>query len=220
MIQKKYTGQIRKHAKRVLNGLWNVFIDGFFTLLPLCLTIGIFSFSFSLLKNLLSPLQGLGFPYLHLIPHHEFLVVLTLILVAGVFLKSFVLRSMLDFFESVLSKIPLVYPIYNSLKQLVNAFTPSDNPTFKKIVLVEFPRKGISSIGFLTGEFSSQLLPDSKDTIYYSIFIPMTPNPTNGFFIIVAENDFTELNLTTQEAMALVMSGGIIQPERLKKESE
>ncbi len=217
-MKKKYNRQIRKQAKRILNGLWNVFIDGFFTLLPLCLTIGIFSFSFSLLKNLLSPLQGLGIPYLHLIPHHEFLVVLTLILLAGIFLKSFVLRSMLDFFENILSRIPLIRPIYNSIKQLVDAFTPSDNPTFKKIVLVEFPRKGMYSIGFLTGEFSSQLVPTSKDEIYYSIFIPMTPNPTNGFFIVITENDFTELNLTTQEAMALVMSGGIIQPDRLKKE--
>ncbi len=217
-MEKKYKRQIRKQVKRIINVVWNVFIDGFFTLLPLCLTIGIFSFSFSLLKNLLSPLQGLDVPYLHLIPHNEFLVVLSLILLAGIFLKSFVLRSLLNFFESILSKIPLIRPIFNSIKQLVDAFTPSDNPTFKKIVLVEFPRKGIYSIGFLTGEFSSQLLPIPKDVIYYSIFIPMTPNPTNGFFIVIAENDFTELNLTTQEAMALVMSGGIIQPDRLKKE--
>lgn len=217
-MQKKYTRQIKKQTKRFLNGLWNVFIDGFFTLLPLCVTIGIFSFSFSLLKNLLSPLQGLGIPYLDLIPHHEFLVVLTLILLAGIFLKSFVLRSMLDFFETVFSKIPLVRPIYLSVKQLVDAFSPSDNPTFKKIVLVEFPRKGIYSIGFLTGEFSSQLVPTNKKETYYSIFVPMTPNPTNGFFIAITEDDFTEIDLTTQEAMALVMSGGIIQPDRLKKE--
>jgi len=216
-MQKKRRSHLHTYLKKTVNAFWNVFIDGFFTLLPLCLTIGIFSFSFSLLKSLLSPLQGLGIPYLDVIPHHEFLVVLTIIILAGLFLKSFVLRSMLDFFEILFSKIPLVRPIYLSIKQLVEAFSPSDNPTFKKIVLVEFPRKGIYSIGFLTSEFSSQLTPANKHETYYSIFVPMTPNPTNGFFIAITADDFTEIDLTTQEAMALVMSGGIIQPERLKK---
>lgn len=216
-MKKQSFRPIKKRIRQALNNLWTVFIDGFFTLLPLCVTVGIFSFSFSLLKGLLSPLQGLGIPYLDVIPHHEFLVVLTVILLAGIFLKSLVLRSMLDFFEAVLARIPLVRPIYLSVKQLTEAFSPSDNPTFKKIVLVEFPRKGIYSIGFLTGEFSSQLIPSSKKEQYYSIFVPMAPNPTNGFFVALTEDDFTEINLTTQEAMALVMSGGIIQPERLKK---
>jgi len=219
-MQKKRRSPLRKQLKRMFNALWNVFIDGFFTLLPLCLTVGIFSFSFSLLKSLLSPLQGLGIPYLDVIPHHEFLLVLTIIMLAGLFLKTFVLRSLLDFFESVFSKIPLVRPIYMSVKQLVDAFSPGDNPTFKKIVLVEFPRKGIYSIGFLTTEIPTQLMPATKKETYYSIFVPMTPNPTNGFFIAITADDFTEIDLTTQEAMALVMSGGIIQPERFKKNEQ
>ncbi len=216
-MQKKSLRLAKQYTRKIVNTFWNVFIDGFLTLLPLCVTIGIFAFSFSLIKSLLSPLQQLEIPYLHIIPHSEFLVMLAIILLAGFFLKSFILRSILSYFESLVARIPLVRPIYISIKQLVDAFSPNDgNPTFKKIVLVEFPRKGMYSIGFLTSEFPTQLTPANKTEVYYSIFVPMTPNPTNGFFIVMAQGDFTEIAITTQEAMSLIMSGGIIQPDRFK----
>ena len=203
--------------KKILNGLWNTFIDGFFTLLPLCLTAGIFSFSFGLLKRLLSPLQELNIPYLDRVPHSEFLVVIVSIFLAGFFLKSFILRSLLAYFETLVSRIPLVRPIYLNIKQLVDAFSPSDNPTFKKIMLVEFPRKGMYTIGFLTNEFPVQLTPTGQHEPLYSLFIPMTPNPTGGFFIVVPQSECQELAISTQEAMTLIMSSGIIQPDRFKK---
>ncbi len=218
MQKKKFITLTKRYIRKIINTIWNIFIDGFLTLLPLCVTIGVISFSFTLIKSILSPLQQIDIPYLHIIPHSEFLVVLIIILLAGFFLKSFILRSILSYFESLVARIPLVRPIYVSVKQLVDAFSPSDgNPTFKKIVLVEFPRKGMYSIGFLTSEFPTQLTPANKTELYYSIFVPMTPNPTNGFFIVMAEGDFTEIGISTQEAMSLIMSGGIIQPDRFKK---
>ena len=214
---KKIVPKVRKLTSRIFNKIWSLLIDGFFTLLPICLTITIVTFSFALLKTVLAPLQNFTIPILSNIPHNEIIVMLLIIFLAGLFLKSIVMRSFFNLFEALFSRIPLVRPIYLGIKQLVNAFSPSDNPTFKKIVLVEFPRKGMYSIGFLTSEFSSQLTPADKHETYYSIFVPMTPNPTNGFFIAITENDFTEINLTIQEAMTLVMSGGIIQPDHLKK---
>ncbi len=209
---------IKKQMRRFANGLWNLFVNGFFTLLPLCATIGIFSFSFSLIKSLLSPILTLDIPYIHKIPHGEILSVLIITLLAGLFLKSFIIRSCLDFFESFLTHIPLVRPIYSSIKQLTDAFLPGDNPKFKKIVLVEFPRKGMYSIGFLTSELAPELTQKLAHTqSLHSIFVPMTPNPTSGFFIACAEEDFFEISLTMQEAMTLIMSGGIIQPERFTK---
>ncbi len=215
---KKTVRLIKKQTRRVLGKLSSLFIEGFCTILPVCLTITIVSFSFSLLKAILSPLSNFNIPYLNAVPHSEIILMIAIIFLAGLFLKSFVMRWTLQIFENLFSRIPLIRPIYVGIKQLVDAFSPSDNPTFKKIVLVEFPRKGMYSIGFLTSEFSSQLTPSDKHETYYSIFVPMTPNPTNGFFIAITANDFTEIDLTIQEAMALVMSGGIIQPDRLKKQ--
>ncbi len=211
-----YVKKCNRYIKKISNTLVTTFLDGFFTLLPLCVTIGIFSFSFSLIKTILSPLQNLEIPYLSLIPHNEILLVFLLIFVAGFFLKSFLLRSLLAYCESLIARIPLVRSIYLNIKQLVDAFSPSDNPTFKKIVLVEFPRAGMYSIGFLTSEFPIQLTPTNITKPHYSIFIPMTPNPTNGFFVVMPQSGFTEITLSTQEAMTLIMSGGIIQPERFK----
>lgn len=214
LLSKKY---IRRSCKKIIDLLWQTFIDGFFTLLPLCATIGIFSFSFGLLKRLLSPLQELNIPYIDTVPHSEFLLVIVFIFLAGIFLKTFILRSLLAYLEILMARIPLVRPIYLNIKQLVDAFTPSDNPTFKKIMLVEFPRKGMYSIGFLTSEFPTQITPGDIQEQLYSLFIPMTPNPTNGFFIALPLSECHEVQITTQEAMTLVMSGGIIQPDRFKK---
>lgn len=211
---------LKRYLKKALTIIWNIFINGFFTLLPLCVTIAIFSFSFGIMKNLLSPLQKLHIPYLHLVPHSEFLIALILIFLAGFFLRSFLLQAVLAYCELLIARIPLVRPIYLNIKQIVDAFSPSDNPTFKKILLLEFPRKGMYSIGFLTSEFPPQLTPEGTAEIYYSVFIPMTPNPTNGFFVVVPQSECTELALGVQEAMTLVMSGGIILPEKLRKNEE
>ena len=104
-------------------------------------------------------------------------------------------------------------PIYGGIKQLVQAFNPHDNVSFKHVVLVEFPRKGIYSMGFMTSEMPAELTPDQATT-YYNIFVPTTPNPTSGFFLVAAKENVHIVNISRQEAMALIISGGTIQPER------
>ena len=115
----------------------------------------------------------------------------------------------------MLEQIPFVRPLYTGVKQLVSAFSPSDTLTFQQVVLIEFPQKGMFSVGFQTSEIAPEIAPDKQDT-YYNVFIPTTPNPTTGFFVMAKRKDFKPVNLTTQEAMALIMSGGIVQPKRYK----
>ena len=88
--------------------------------------------------------------------------------------------------------------------------------SFKHVVLIEFPRKDIYSIGFMTSEVPAQLSPNKNHT-YYNIFLPTTPNPTAGFFLMVDKNNVQITNLSRQEAMALIMSGGIILPDHLSE---
>lgn len=202
-------------VKKIIDTITSVFINGLLTLLPITITIGIFSFSFSLIKSWLTPLQKLQVPYLQSIPHGEIILLLGIIFFAGLVLKSFVLRSILELFEIIVSSVPIIRPVYNGVKQLVHAFSPGDTDTFKQVVLVEFPRKGVYSIGFLTSELAKELAPN-KDEVFYNIFVPTTPNPTTGYFVIFPKGNFTPVDLTTEEAMALIISGGIIQPNRFK----
>ena len=206
---------IRSVITKIVDYLGTLFLNGLLTLLPLMITFGFFSFSFRLLKNWLTPLQKLKIPYITAIPHSEIFLVIFAIFIAGFILKSFVFRSVLELFEKMIANLPVVRPIFTGIKQLVHAFSPSDTITFKKVVFVEFPRKGMYSIGFLTGEMPGQYAPQ-KDIVFYNIFIPTTPNPTTGYFLMVQKDDFIIADLTTQEAMALIISGGIIQPNRKK----
>lgn len=207
---------IRKIIEKSINFIWSLFLNGLLTLLPITITLAIFNVTFKLLKNWLSPLIQLEehIPYFNTLPHAEFLLALIIIFLAGVFLKSFVIRSLLELFEMILEYVPLVRPVYTGIKQLVSAFSPTDM-TFQQVVLVEFPRPGIYSIGFQTSQLAKELSPDPDQT-FYSIFIPTTPNPTTGYFVVVKEQDFKPVGLTTQEAMALIISGGIVQPKRYK----
>ena len=207
---------IRKIIERGINFIWGLFLNGLLTLLPITITLAIFNVTFKLLKNWLSPLTQLEehIPYFNTLPHAEFFLALIIIFLAGVFLKSFVIRSLLELFEMILEYVPLVRPVYTGIKQLVSAFSPTDM-TFQQVVLVEFPRAGLYSIGFQTSQLSKELSPDQAQ-IFYSIFIPTTPNPTTGYFVVVKEGEFKPVDLTTQEAMALIISGGIVQPKRFR----
>lgn len=202
--------------KKLYKLIKSFFINGLLTLLPIAITLSFFSFMFRLFKSWLAPLQQLDIPYLNIIPHGEIILVLLLIFAAGVILRSFIIQSIIDLFEMLLSNIPIIYPVYTGIKQLVHAFSPNDKDAFKQVVLVEFPLKGTYSLGFLTSELTQKLTPN-KEEPFYSIFIPTTPNPTTGYFAIVPKNNFIVIDLTTEEAMALIISGGIIQPERFKK---
>lgn len=195
--------------------LWSLFLNGLLLLLPMAITFSIFSLTFKFIKGWLAPLKELHLPFIDLIPHGEVFLVLSVILGAGLFVRTFLLATIMDIVERILSSLPIIRPVYTGVKQLVHAFSPQDDDTFKKVVFVEFPRKGMYSIGFLTSELYKQCSPDKKSTLY-NVFVPTTPNPTTGFFVVVPEEDFIVTELTNQEAMALIISGGIIQPERFK----
>ncbi len=200
---------------KVYDYVWSLFLNGLLLLLPVAITASIFSFTFRFIKSWLSPLKDLNIPFIDLIPHGEVFLVLSIILATGFLVRSILLKTCMDIMDNILKSIPVIQSVYTGVKQLVGAFSPQDDTTFKKVVLVEFPRKGMYSIGFLTSELYKQITPDTKEPLY-NIFIPTTPNPTSGFFIAAPAQDFTVTKLTTQEAMALIISGGIIQPERFK----
>jgi len=204
---------------RFLRTIWSLFLSGLFAILPLTLTITLFLFTFRKLKSWLAPLHALNIPeklhleILHKIPHYEIILVILFILGLGAILQIFLLRSLVDYVESFIVRIPLVRPIYGGIKQLVSAFSSQDKVTFQQVVMLEFPIEGVHSIGFLTGEMPQALAPHTN-VKYFNVFVPTTPNPTTGFFIIVPESKISITQLSKQEAMELIISGGLICPTR------
>lgn len=206
---------IRNHYKNIQQ----MFIKGLLFLLPIAITFSLFSFSINLIRSWLVPLRRLHLPLLEMIPYYEILVVAIFILAVGAFLQAFVLKPFIKFIEDVLSQIPLLSTVYFGIKQLIEAFSGNNKTSFKDVVYVEFPRPGIYSIGFLTSQVPLEISPDASKT-YFNVYIPTTPNPTTGFFIVIPADEFHHANLTRQEAITLIISGGILQPERYKKESD
>lgn len=193
--------------------VWSLFLKGFLALLPITLTIGLLTFTFKKLKGWLHPIYELEPSFLKAIPFSEFLLTFFVILAMGFILNSFILQSFWDSFEELVGRIPIVRPIYNGIKQLVQALNPDDQSSFKQVVLIEFPKRGVYTIGFVTSEFASHLSPTQTDT-YFTVFVPTTPNPTSGFFLVVNKNDTQILNMSRQEAMTMIISGGTIQPPK------
>jgi uncharacterized membrane protein len=202
-------------TRRFFDYFKEIFLDGLLTILPITITLALFVFFFRLLKNWLTPISILIPTKFQTIPHSEIILVLLLILLIGAIFKTFLIRSFVNFVESIFFRIPLMNPVYSGIKQLVQAFTMPEQVTFKKVVLIEFPRTGVYSIGFLTREVPNEMSPGSRK--YVNIYIPTTPNPTTGYLIMVPDGDFIIIDITRQEAMSLIISGGIIQPERFFK---
>jgi len=197
----------------------HIFLKGFIFLLPIAITISLFNFCFNLILSWLGPVKNLPIPFLKNIPHYEIIVLMLSILCVGAFLKIFVVKPFIKLLEDIFSQIPLLSTVYFGTKQLIFAFSGQNKTSFKDVVYVQFPRPGIYSIGFLTSKAPAEIAPDTTKT-YYNIYIPTTPNPTTGFFVVLPQEEFHHANLTRQEAITLIISGGILQPDRYKKETE
>ena len=201
---------------KIFDYIKNTFLQGLLTVLPVTLTLALFAFFFRLLKGWLAPIHVLEPASLQKIPHSEIILVILFILIIGAIFKTFFIRSFLHFIETIFFRIPLMNPVYSGIKQLVQAFTVPEKLTFKQVVLVEFPRQGVYSIGFLTSQVPKEIAP-AQHKKFYNVYIPTTPNPTTGYLVMVSEGDYQIVDMTRQEAMSLIISGGIIQPDRFLK---
>lgn len=209
---------IAKTVSRIVDYIWSLFLNGLFTILPITITLAIFNTTFKIVSGWLLPLRRFTQEtFLHTIPYAEIILAIATILLIGAFIKLIILRPLIHAIENLIFRVPLVRPIYSGIKQLVAAFSFQNKVTFQQVVMVEFPRKNMYSIGFLTGELSDSMAPHTNEK-FFNIFIPTTPNPTTGFLIMLSEKNIHPMHgITRQEAMTMVISGGIVQPERFMK---
>jgi len=207
--------------------LRNYFITGLITLLPLVITIFILVWVFQKLNGLLTRLVPLFTPTL--IPPSlmaeagglisigikilAFLIILGVITLFGFFTSRVVGRKILDFLEKkVFFKIPLMSTIYRTVKEINDVFFTGKKYIFKRVVMLEYPRQGVYSIGFVTAETPVENPTNNGSQTMLSIFIPTTPNPTSGFLVLIPEKDTIPLSIGIQKAFKLIISGGALLP--------
>jgi uncharacterized membrane protein len=152
------------------------------------------------------------------IPGFGVILALCVLIITGALAANIIGRRMVDLWESILNRIPLVRNIYNSIKQITATVLTSQGKSFRKVLLVEYPRRDTWSIGFLTNESIDIDMTKMTEEVC-AVFVPTTPNPTSGFIIMVPKKDVIELDLSIEEGFKYVISMGVIVPERTMKES-
>lgn len=194
----------------------NYIFTGLLVVLPLVVSITITGWLFFKITNgvvrlLPYPLRGNASLVIivRLVVPIALLVLLALI---GMIAKIVFIRELFGIGEKLLIKIPLFNKIYLTVKQISQAFLVPESTMFKRVVLVEFPRPGIYSIGFVTGKSKGEVDTKIKGEVLH-IFVPTTPNPTSGYLIFVSPNEVKELDMSIEDGMKLVISGGIVIPK-------
>lgn len=187
------------------------FITGLLIWVPLVITIWVLSLLVNTLESVvpvfLSPQALFGFD----IPGFRVLVVLVVLLVTGVLAANFLGRSILHRSEKLLGRIPLVRTIYQSVKQVSDTLLAPNGQAFRQAVMVPYPSKGIWTIALLTGAPSGEVA-GHLETEHVSVYIPSTPNPTSGFFMIVPRSEIIPLNMTVDSALKYIVSMGVVAP--------
>ena len=178
--------------------IWNlfVFIDGILGEYVSFILVRFFGF-----ESRIEPVRGIGF-----------VAILILILFTGMLTSNYFGRKLIQLGEWILNSIPFVNKIYNAIQQISKVFISEKREVFKKAVLIEYPRKGIYSIGFVTRDTGGEVK-EKIDEDGVSIFLPSTPNPTTGFVLFVPKKDLIELDMSIEESLKLIISFGAILPE-------
>ena len=195
-----------------MSALKKYIIAGLLVWLPFAATIVIVKLLIDLMdKTILllppewQPANVLGFS----IPGFGLVLAISVLLLTGVLAANLFGRRFVEMWEKILNRIPLVRSIYSSVKQISSTIFDPSGKSFRKVVMLQYPRKGIWSIGFLTNDnLRGALTVIDGDLV--SVFIPTTPNPTSGFIIMARNDELTELNMSIEEAFKFIISMGVI----------
>ena len=211
---KLYTGDFKKNTRRKL-------VAGLLVVFPIFITFIVIKFLFSLIGGILSPVVTKAFIFLgssqkgtideFVVTSVAFVLTFIALYFIGVIATNFFGKLILTFFETILNKTPIIKNIYTSSKKLIEIISLPGRQSFKRVVIVEYPRVGMKAFAFVTGNIKTK-----DGTELTSIFIPTTPNPTSGFLIYIPEEDIIETDLDVEEGMTLIISGGILVPEHLE----
>jgi len=189
----------------------NIFLTGLAVLMPVGLTLYILVFLIKMMDGLLPD----AFLPFH-IPGLGVIVTVILIFACGLITKSYMGNRIVKLGEGFFDKIPFVRSIYQAIKQIADSMFMDRNRSFKKVVLIRFPSKDVYSVAFITGVPNGELKEKTggQDRKYVSVFMPTAPNPTTGLYMIMPEDELIYLDISVEDAFALIISAGIVTPAR------
>lgn len=191
------------------------FLTGLLIVLPVLVTaylfISLFLFFDNILGRYISRFTLAYFGYR--IPGLGLLVFLVLIFAAGFFATHFIGRRLLHYAERLWLKFPLIKKVYPAAKQITKFFfAPSPHGQYQKVVLVQYPSKGIYTLAFVTNEADKQIQEKAKKRLL-SVLIPSVPNPLTGFLVLIPSDEVVFLDLSIEEAVKIYLSGGVLNPK-------
>jgi uncharacterized membrane protein len=203
----------------MLRNLRNAFVSGLLLMAPVGVTVFVINF---LIQRIGIPTRQMIFFF---IPPNKasyiwfeyglyvgaILVVACLITLLGWLSKLLIGRILVNTFERIVDTVPVVRSVYNTVKQIRDTFVQQEKAVFQKSVLLEYPRKGIWVLGFLTGRGKGEIQ-HRTDSDLINVFVPTTPNPTSGFLLMVPREEVHDLDMSIPDAMKLIISGGAVVP--------
>jgi len=185
-----------------------IILTGLFTIVPVALTVYFLKVIFVFLDNLSSPIFKRMEIY---IPGLGILLTLLLVYFLGLFVTNILGKRFLNWLETLFNNIPLVNTIYTTIKQITQAFSGTTGKNFQSVVYIQYPRENLWTLAFVTGDSENE-----NSVEFYHLFVPTTPNPTSGVFIMLPKSDAIETNLNVEEALKSVISGGMLAPKTHK----
>ena len=203
----------------MLRSVRTAFITGLLILLPLGVTVFIIGIVLDRIGN---PASELFFNFIDQnireLPTVEIplqllslLIVFLIITALGYFSRIFIGQLFLRFFERILTRLPLISQVYNTVKQLVDTFSQQKKAVFQEVVMIEYPRKGIYAIGFLTNQAKGEAQSLTGENLV-NVFVPTTPNPTSGFLLMLPHEDVIPMQMSVADGMKTIISGGAVTP--------
>ena len=205
-----------KSPPGIISRIRTYFLTGLVVAGPVAITLWLVWWFVTWVDGLVRPfIPGAYRPETYLpvrIPGLGLIIAFVALTLLGFFTANFVGRKLVDFGESILSRMPVVRPIYRTAKQIFQTLFSKSESSFRRVALIEFPSPGMWSLVFLTQSPTKDIAGRLPESEYVSAFMPCTPNPTTGFFFYVPKGDVIELDITVEQAMTVIMSAGIVQP--------
>ncbi len=210
--------------KKTLFGRWRAnFLTGLAVVLPAVISFAVLIWLFGTVANITDLLlffvpqeithrNGGDGPMHWYWSAVAFSLAIVLVSVVGLAARHYLGKKLIELMDNVLLRVPLLNKIYGAIKQVNEAFTSGNKTAFKTVVLVEFPREGMYSIGFLTSEQHEEVQVKTKGKVV-CVFVPTTPNPTSGFLVLVPEDKVTKLDMSVADGIKYIISLGSISPE-------
>lgn len=202
-----------KSAKgRVREGLKEYFLTGVLVLIPTVVTLWVLKAVLDFVDSFFAglPLEYQPQTYVP-VPGVGIIVTATLVLFVGAFARNYLGRVTYHYGDAMMSRVPVLSSVYKGVKQMLETVVSNPSQNFSKVVLIEYPRKGVYTIAFLTGAARGEIQ-DITHKRMFNVFVPTSPNPTSGYLLIIPEEDIIPLKMNVEDAFKIVISGGMVNP--------